>query len=172
MRLSVAATKELVRPRNESARPERQLRTGYTHREETSMSTGSIPDWETSATTADLEWWWAKAPTLRWTWATTFADFAPHWYVVLGRTHGMEFADYARVGRVIRTFGEPGKFYSKTNLYLYTPDRIRKVWAMWQDPPVEDDPTLINLAFTDRTFGRQADFDEQRLSMLRLEERL
>lgn len=133
------------------------------------MSPESIPDWKTPATPDDLNWWWDKAPTLTWTWAKTFADFAPHWYIVLGRTRGMTVDDYTRVGRLIRTFGEPGKFYSKTNLYLYTPDRQRKVWAMWQTPPVEDDPTLINLAFTDRIFGRQSDFDEERLKMLRLE---
>ena len=50
-----------------------------THREDTSMSTESIPDGKTPATSDDLRWWLDIAPTLKWTWAKTYADFAPHW---------------------------------------------------------------------------------------------
>ena len=75
------------------------------------------------ATAEDRRWWLRLAPTLQWTWAVTYAQTAPHWYVVLGRTPGMERDDFIRVGRVIRTFGEAGRFYSMTNLYLFTEDR-------------------------------------------------
>lgn len=36
----------------------------------------------------DLRWWLTLAPSLQWTWAVTYAESAPHWYVVLGRTPG------------------------------------------------------------------------------------
>lgn len=71
----------------------------------------------------DLEWWLTLAPTLEWTWAKTYADSAPHWYVVEGKTPGMTREDFIRAGRVIRTYGEPGRFYSMTNLYLFSGDR-------------------------------------------------
>lgn len=134
------------------------------------MSNDSIPDErETPAAPDDLRWWLDLAPTLTWTWAKTYADSAPHWYVVEGRTLGLTREDYIRAGRVIRTFGEPGKFWSYTNLYLFTEDRSRKFWCMWSDPVRPDhDPTLINLAKTDRTYGPQRDFDAERLAMLRL----
>src|SRR4051794_27437611 len=99
-------------PHNESARPVRQHRTGWTHREVTSMSNDSM----SPATPDDLRWWWETAPTLRWTWAKTYADFAPHWYIAAGRTPGLTMEDFALAGRVIRTFGEPGKFWKRTNL--------------------------------------------------------
>ena len=73
-----------------------------------------------------------------------------------------------RAGRVIRTYGEPGKFYSSTNLYLFTDDRRLKFWGMWASPPPDDDPTLINLARTDRVYGPQTNFDMARLTELSL----
>ena len=132
------------------------------------MSTESIPDGETPATSDDLRWWLDLAPTLKWTWAKTYADFAPHWYVVHGKTPGLTMADLVRAGRVIRTFGEPGKFYSRTNLYLFTEDRRLKFWAMWESDPSPEDADLINLARTDKVYGRQDNFDKQRIEALRL----
>lgn len=116
----------------------------------------------------DLRWWLETAPTLEWTWAVTHADSAPHWYVVLGRTHGLDRDGYVRAGRVTRTFGEPGKFYSMTNLYLFTEDRSRKYWCMWGADPKDEDATLINMATTERTYGEQRDVDLVRLESLRL----
>lgn len=115
-----------------------------------------------------LKWWLELAPTLEWTWAKTYADSAPHWYVVHGRTEGLTMDDFIRAGRVIRTFGEPGKFYSSTNLYLYTEDRSLKFWAMWGDDPQDSDADLINLATTDRVYGPQDGIDEARVACLRL----
>jgi len=122
-----------------------------------------------TTTREDLRWWLDLAPTLQWTWATTYAESAPHWYVVHGRTEGMTREDFLRAGRVIRTFGEPGRFYSMTNLYLPVPGRSpMKCWCMWGSPPTDDDATLINLATTDRTYGPQDTFDAARLAELRL----
>jgi hypothetical protein len=69
---------------------------------------------------------------------------------------------------VVRTFGEPGKFYSATNLYLFTPDRLRKVWCMFGDPLREDKVRIVNLAFADRVHGPQTNFDQSRLDALAL----
>ena len=66
-------------------------------------------------TLEDLAWWEALAPTLTWTFAKTMPD-APHSYVVRGKT--LDDEDFLRAVRVIRTFGEPGKFYSRVNVYL------------------------------------------------------
>ena len=116
----------------------------------------------------DLRWWLDLAPTLEWIWAKTFADSAPHWYVVHGRTKGMTMDDFVRAGRVIRTFGEPGKFYRSTNLYLHTQDRTKKFWAMWGDRPRPEDADLINMATTDRVYGPQDDINEERVETLHL----
>lgn len=121
------------------------------------------------ATRADLNWWWELAPTLKWTWAKSYADSAPHWWILLGRTPGLDAADFRRIGEVIRTFGEPGKFYSYTNLYLYTRDRRLWFWCMWGSPP-GDQPDLVNVATTDRKYGPQRGFDEKRIAELRLPE--
>lgn len=123
------------------------------------------------ATAADLEWWLTLAPTLEWTWAKTYAETAPHWYVVLGRTPNLDRAGYARAGLVIRTYGEPGKFYSMTNLYLFTDDRRLKFWCMWGSPPQDDDATLINLARTEKVYGPQSGFDADRVRELTLPRR-
>jgi hypothetical protein len=119
------------------------------------------------ATRDDLAWWLDLAPRLKWTFASTMPD-VPHWYVQHPKTRGLTLADYQRVGRIVRTFGEPGRFYRTTNIYLWTPDRVRKFWLMWGDPVREEDARGVNLAFTDRTYGPQTDFDEARLRQLRL----
>lgn len=125
----------------------------------------SIPE---PATPADLRWWLDLAPTLRWTFASTMPD-VPHWYVRGGRTPGFTTTDSVRVGRVVRTFGEPGKFWKRTNLYLFTEDRARKFWCIFSVPPGDgSDVRIVNLAHADKTYGPQQDFDEQRLAVLRL----
>jgi hypothetical protein len=135
------------------------------------MSDPSIPeDWDEPATEEDLRWWLDLAPTLTWTWATTFADSAPHWYVgwFPGKRSGLSDADFLRVGRVIRTFGEPGKFWRATNLYLYTTDRLRKFWMMWStDVPRPRNVSVINLAQADQVYGPQTDFDTQWVERMR-----
>lgn len=120
------------------------------------------------ATDDDLRWWLDKAPTLRWTFAKTMPN-SPHWYVRGGTTPGFSAEDSVRVGRIVRTFGEPGKFWRRTNLYLFTEDRARKFWCMFSTPPGDgSDVRIVNLAYADRTYGPQEDFDQQRLAALRL----
>lgn len=84
-------------------------------------------------TRADLKWWLELAPTLDWTFATTYAEGAPHEYVIHGKTEGMTRADYVRAARVIRTFGEPAKFYKTTNIYLTSPCGQHRWWGMSRD---------------------------------------
>lgn len=103
-------------------------------------------------TRADLRWWLDLAPTLDWTFAKTYAQTAPHSYVVHGRTIGLDLRDYERAGRVIHTFGEPGKFWSYTNIYLRSEDRSVKWWTMDFDVRATD---LINQASTDVEYGPQ-----------------
>lgn len=62
----------------------------------------------------------------------------------------MTKGDFQRAGRVIRTFGKPGKFWSYTNIYLESPDGRLKWWTM--DREVED-TDLINMATTDHVYG-------------------
>ena len=100
----------------------------------------------------DLDWWVTRAAALQWTFARTYAATAPHSYVVQGRTVGMTAADYVRAGRVIHTFGQPGKFYGMTSIYLTSPDGRVKWWTMDRDVR---DTTLINQATTDRLYGVQ-----------------
>lgn len=116
----------------------------------------------------DLHWWWELAPTLTWTWAKTFERSAPHWYVRGGTTPGFSRDDALRVSRLVRTYGEPGKFYRATNLYLYTPDRVRKVWCMFGNPVQEEKVRIVNLAFADQVYGPQENFDQARLDSLAL----
>ncbi len=101
-------------------------------------------------TRADLAWWLEQSPSLEWIWAKTYAESAPHDYVVLGRTTGLTRHEFVRAGAVIRTFGQPGKFYESTNIYLESGGL--KYWTM--DARVKD-TTLINRASTERVYGVQ-----------------
>jgi hypothetical protein len=100
----------------------------------------------------DLGWWLDLAPSLEWIWARTYARTAPHDYVVAGRSPRLSRADFLRAGAVIRTFGQPGRFYRSTNIYLTSPDGRWKWWTM--DRRVRD-TSLINRASTDRVYGPQ-----------------
>lgn len=98
----------------------------------------------------DLHWWLELAGELDWTWAKTYADSAPHRYVVLGRTPGLNRSDFVRAGAVIRTFGQPGKFYRSTNIYLEVGE-----WKWWTMDPRVVDTDLINRAPRGDSYGPQ-----------------
>jgi SAM-dependent methyltransferase len=101
----------------------------------------------------DRDWWWAAAPTLSWTFAKTYAETAPHEYVILGRNGcPLNRDDFVRASKVIATFGEPAKFYSMTGIYLTSADGLTKWWTMDADLKATD---LINQAGTDRVYGAQ-----------------
>jgi hypothetical protein len=101
-------------------------------------------------TKADLEWWLdlaADESRLIWRWAVTYADFAPHWYVV--RDIQLPAGDHERAVRVIHTFGQPGKFYDHTGIYLVDEATGFKWWTAGRTRHV------INRATTERTYGVQ-----------------
>ena len=100
----------------------------------------------------DLTWWLELAPTLKWTFAKTYAETAPHHYVVQDRTPGVDHDDMVRAARVIHTFGSPGKYYSLTKIYLVSPDG-RHRW--WTEDNLFTDTTLVNRATTELFYGIQ-----------------
>jgi hypothetical protein len=99
---------------------------------------------------ADLEWWTTLASQLEWTFAKTYAKTAPHEYVVLGRTEGITREDFIRAAHAIHTFGQPGKFYKSTNIYL-TVDG----WKYWTMDWNLDETDLINRVTPIETYGKQ-----------------
>lgn len=105
-----------------------------------------------ATTEADLQWWFDVAARLEWTVATTYAATAPHSYIVHPKTTGLAPEDYVRAAHVIHTFGQPGKYYSMTSIYLTSPDGRLKWWTMDEDLDRTD---LINQATTDRLYGVQ-----------------
>lgn len=98
-------------------------------------------------TEEDLRWWLDLVPDLPWKFAETMPDI-PHSYVVRGKT--LDEESFVRAVRVIRTFGEPGKFYNTTRVYLTHGDR--KWWTM--GAPIED-TVIINTATTEKSYGKQ-----------------
>lgn len=102
----------------------------------------------------DLRWWLGLEAELDWQFATTYAASAPHEYVVAGRTPGLTADDVARAAHVIRTYGEPMKFYKDTRIYLVTPSG----WKHWdmQGPTIDDSRvTLINRGRVEHFYGVQ-----------------
>jgi SAM-dependent methyltransferase len=103
-------------------------------------------------TTDDLSWWLDYASVLEWTFAKTYAGTAPHHYVVAGRTSGVSHVDMVRAARVIHTFGQPGKYYSLTKIYLVSPDGKYRWWTEDNHFP---DTTLVNRGTTELSYGVQ-----------------
>jgi len=100
----------------------------------------------------DLDWWLAFAATREWTFAKTYAETAPHHYVVQDRTPGVTHDDIVRAARVIHTFGRPGKYYSLTKIYLVSPDGQ---YRWWTEDRQFTDATLVNRAATELSYGVQ-----------------
>jgi SAM-dependent methyltransferase len=107
---------------------------------------------EIRITSEDLAWWNEFALSRDWTFAKTYADSAPHHYIVENRTPGVSHDDIVRAARVIQTFGSPGKYYALTKTYLVSPDG-RYRW--WTEDKHFTDATLVNRATTDRLYGIQ-----------------
>ncbi len=103
-------------------------------------------------TRSDLDWWLTFAASREWTFAKTYAETAPHHYVVEGRTPGVTHDDMVRAARVIRTFGSPGKYYSLTKLYLVSPDGQ---YRWWTEDNHFTDTTLVNRATNELSYGIQ-----------------
>jgi len=89
---------------------------------------------------ADLQWWLTHGPTLEWRYARSMPQY-PHSYVIRGET--LEEQDYLRAMAVVLAFGEPGAFYGKPRVYLYSADRTHRWWLMSRDP---GDSRVLNYA--------------------------
>lgn len=107
---------------------------------------------ESRITKSDLDWWVTFAATREWTFAKTYAETAPHHYVVEGRTPCVTHEDMVRAARVIHTFGSPGKYYSLTKIYLVSPDGQ---FRWWTEDNYFTDTTLVNRATTQLLYGIQ-----------------
>jgi len=107
---------------------------------------------ERRITKSDLDWWLEFAATREWTFAKTYAETAPHHYVVENRTPGVTHDEMVRAAHVIHTFGAPGKYYSLTKIYLVSPDG-RYRW--WTEDNHFTDTTLVNRATTELFYGIQ-----------------
>lgn len=103
-------------------------------------------------TQQDLDWWLEFATSRGWTFAKTYAETAPHHYIVEGRTSGVTHEDMVRAARVIHTFGQPGKYYSLTKIYLLSPDGK---YRWWTEDNHFTDTTLVNRATTRLFYGIQ-----------------
>lgn len=102
-------------------------------------------------TKTDLNWWLDLEPQLDWQFATTYADGAPHEYVTSTRTPGLEPADLVRAGHVIRTFGQPMKFFKWTRIYLTTP----MGWKHWTMSADLTETNLVNRGRVEHVYGPQ-----------------
>jgi len=99
----------------------------------------------------DLEWWLNLAPMLSWRNASTFTDSAPHSYVIRDKT--MDDPDCTRAVQVIRTYGQPGKFYGSTQIYLQDPDDPNTRW--WTMSGTISQQGVINRSTDGRMYGKQ-----------------
>lgn len=100
----------------------------------------------------DLEWWLNRITELDWVFAVTYAEGAPHEYVTADRTPGFSREDSVRAARIIRTFGQPAKFFRTTRIYLED-GRGWKYWDM-----ANDDVTvsgIINRGRVEHVYGVQ-----------------
>lgn len=98
-------------------------------------------------TTEDLDWFTDWEPQQKWQFAKSMPD-SPHSYVVRGKTVTDE--EFQRAVRVIRTFGEPAKFWSRTHIYLTV--GTKRFWTMG-DPMATT--TIINVADDGKEYGVQ-----------------
>lgn len=100
-----------------------------------------------TVTQQDLTWWLALAPTLPWRFAKTMADH-PHSYVVRGRT--LDADQFDRAARVIRTFGQPNKFYAQTDIHL-----VGATHRWWVAHRNIEEAVIINQAEAGAVYGVQ-----------------
>lgn len=89
------------------------------------------------------------AKTLKWRFARTMAS-VPHSYVV--RDKSMETNAYRRAFGVVQTFGVPGNFHERTNIYLHDPETN---WRWWNMTNHEYESIILNVAKDGKMYGDQ-----------------
>lgn len=97
----------------------------------------------------DAEDWFELAPSLKWRFASTMRE-VPHSYVVRHKT--LDNERYRKAFGAIRTFGTPGNFYSRTNLYLRDPNTGDRWWLMSRHEHLSK---ILNQATDGKMYGDQ-----------------
>lgn len=97
----------------------------------------------------DAQWWFAQHDRYKWTYARTM-PFAPHSYIWRGKE--MTTDEYDRMFGAMRTFGTPGKYWDRTQLYLINPENQYRYWLMGRE---YHDCTILNMATDGKTYGAQ-----------------
>lgn len=97
----------------------------------------------------DLEDWFTLAPTLKWRFASSMPT-VPHSYVVKDKS--LDVARYRKAFGAVRTFGTPGKFNERTNIYLHDPDTDVRWWLMSRHEHLSK---ILNMAEDGRMYGDQ-----------------
>jgi hypothetical protein len=108
------------------------------------------------ATADDLRWWMSIAAKLDYSWASTYADHTPHWYLARERTKMLSLDDYYRALSVIWTYGRPEQFNGRVNVYLHDFRSNRKWFATGASLANRYEVALINMAQGDVYYGEQA----------------
>lgn len=110
-----------------------------------------------------LDWWLSRSEELSWRYASTM-ESTPHSYVIRGKTLAVE--EYLAAFAAIFTFGTPGMFHDRTQIYLSDPDsqagpleKGRRWWLMsthhWQSKS-------LNQGIDGKSYGRQTAPDTSR----------
>jgi len=107
--------------------------------------TNFIHDYVVKRTTLDE--WLSRAFELKWIFARTMSD-SPHSYVV--RDKGLKNEEYRKAFGVINTFGQPGKFYDRTGIYLQEGER-----RWWNMTGHEYESIILNHSTDGRDYGIQ-----------------
>lgn len=102
-----------------------------------------------SVEAGDLDWWFGMHDKLKWKFARTMQS-VPHSYVV--RERMLDDAKYNKAFGVIRTFGEPGKFRSRTQLYLHNEARDIRYWLMSRKFFMSK---ILNMSTESTMYGKQ-----------------
>lgn len=110
----------------------------------------TLPDFrEMRVRPNDADWWFAQHDRYRWTYARTM-PFAPHSYIWRGKE--MTTDDYDRMFGAVKTFGTPGKYWDRTQLYLINPANGYRYWLMDRHYFT---CTILNMATDGKTYGEQ-----------------
>lgn len=98
----------------------------------------------------DYDRWMDMHDEIKWTFARSMPG-TPHYYMVKNKTVSAELYDLAF--GVNRVWGEPGKFYSRTQLYLPHRDKEGvRYWLMDRYPTTAE---ILNMATDGKQYGVQ-----------------
>lgn len=97
----------------------------------------------------DAQWWFEQHDRFCWTYARTMPQ-APHSYIWKDRE--IPAQEYDRMFGAVKTFGEPGKYWDRTQLYLINHERNIRYWLMDRHHYT---CLILNMATDGKTYGVQ-----------------